>query len=154
MELPRHDDPEFGGDLSAWYRAYCNSFEVVPFSVPEGAGEKERAGLLTEAKRECDAALRMLAEAGLVWRYGPSEVGSGKSEGGSEAGERRTRLDRELKILCDKNIAAYFLIVWDFVSWGRVHSVPGAGSWVGRGDDGGVCAGVEQCLPGAVWAAV
>jgi len=70
-DLPRCDDPAFAGDLTEWYRAYCTCFEVVPFQVPEGCGEKERQGLLGEAKKECDAALRLLAEAGMVWRYGP-----------------------------------------------------------------------------------
>jgi DNA polymerase-3 subunit alpha len=147
VELPRHAEAEYGGDLSAWYRAYCDCFEVVPFSMPDGAGEKERAGLLAEAKRECDAALKLLAEAGLVWRYGPAELGSGRAEGGTQGAERRTRLDRELKILCDKNIAAYFLIVWDFVNWGRTHNVPALARGSGVGTMVGYVLGLSNACP-------
>jgi DNA polymerase III subunit alpha len=149
VELPRHDESEFGGDLSAWYRAYCACFEVVPFSVPEGAGERERTELLAEAKRECDAALRLLADAGLAWRYGPSskEIAGLKSETADQEAERRTRLERELKILCDKNIAAYFLIVWDFVNWGREHGVPALARGSGVGTMVGYVLGLSNACP-------
>ena len=75
----------------------------------------ERAGLLDEAGAECDAALRLLAEAGLVWRYGASA-------GGERAARVRERLERELGILADKNISAYFRL-WDFVNWGRQQGI-------------------------------
>src|SRR5205823_10031427 len=123
-------------DLTAWYREYCARFEVRPFRSQPTAEE------LAEAKTECDTALRMLAAAGMVWRYGPGANLDGSAPGGpalgagsltsldSEGSEtpgsesratkeesRAARLERELTILCDKGIAAYFLIVWDFVNW-------------------------------------
>ncbi|MBC7772431.1 MAG: PHP domain-containing protein, partial [Pyrinomonadaceae bacterium] len=63
--LPRHDDPAFGGDLTAWYKAYCSKFELRPFAKQPTPEE------LIEAKEQCDQALRMLAVGGFVWRYGP-----------------------------------------------------------------------------------
>jgi len=131
--LPRWDDPAFGGDLTAWYGAYCARFEVRPFQgVPTQAD-------LADARRECDAALHLLAEAGLVWRYGP----------GADAArpEVRARLDRELTILCDKGIAAYFLIVWDFVSWGRRHHVPALARGSGVGTMVGYVLGLSNACP-------
>src|SRR5262249_33443196 len=136
-----------GGDLSAWYRAYCACFEVVPFSVADGAGEKERLGLIGEAKRECDAALRLLAGAGLTWRYGPGQGSNLKSEVSAQEAERKARLERELKILCDKNIAAYFLIVWDFVNWGREHGVPALARGSGVGTMVGYVLGLSNACP-------
>jgi DNA polymerase III alpha subunit/REP element-mobilizing transposase RayT len=76
--LPRHDDAAFGGDLTAWYKAYCARFVLEPFDHIPTKDE------LTEAKAQCDTALRMLAEAGYVWRYGVplgGPAGSGAEPG-------------------------------------------------------------------------
>ncbi len=127
--LPRHDDPAFGGDLSAWYAAYCAAFEVRPMS---GSG----AGAGAASRRECDEALRLLARAGVVWRYGE---GAGA--------EVRERLERELKILCDKGIAAYFLIVWDFVNWARQRGIPALARGSGVGTMVGYALGLSNACP-------
>ncbi len=140
--LPAWDDPAFGGDLTAWYRAYCAQFEVVPFLVDQTSTQAERDRLLAEAKAECDAALRRLSEAGFTWRYGP-EAAQGKGE----AAERRARLDRELKILADKNISAYFLIVWDFVNWGRQRGIPANARGSGVGTMAGYVLGLSNACP-------
>jgi DNA polymerase-3 subunit alpha len=42
----------------------------------------------------------------------------------TNAFDKWARLNRELKILADKLISAYFLIVWDFVNWARQHGIP------------------------------
>ena len=156
-ELPRHDDPAFGGDLSRWYSAYCQGIEVVPFVLPDGASEQEKQTLLAQAKSECDDALRLLAEGGYVWRYGPSGsgttgtptlgVGEQESHHAERGGTQRARLERELKILCDKGIAAYFLIVWDFVNWGRTRGIPANARGSGVGTMVGYVLGLSNACP-------
>ncbi len=129
--LPRREDPEFGGDVGKWHAALCARFEVLPFD--REAGE----AALETARRECDAALRLLARAGMAWRYG--------SEEGSE--ERSARLEREIGILCSKGISAYFLIVWDFVHWGRGHGVPAIARGSGVGTMVGYVLGLSNACP-------
>ncbi|NUQ51344.1 MAG: DNA polymerase III subunit alpha [Phycisphaerales bacterium] len=150
-KLPRHDDPKYAGDLSAWYKDYCASFELKPFaSVPTQAE-------LAESKKNCDAALRMLSDAGFVWRYGPGEQARGtghlapEKTGAAHEADRRTaqmaRLERELKILADKNISAYFLIVWDFVNWGRQRGIPSNARGSGVGTMVGYVLGLSNACP-------
>ncbi len=133
--LPKHDDAEFGGDLTAWYTAYCARFNVEPFDHTPTAEE------IAASKVDCDKALRMLAEAGFVWRYGA------EANGGSANTERWTRLERELKILADKNISAYFLIVWDFVNWGRQRGIPANARGSGVGTMVGYVLGLSNACP-------
>jgi DNA polymerase-3 subunit alpha len=160
-DLPAHDDPAFGGDLTAWYKAYCARFELEPFDATR---DKADAGRL---KADCDKALRMLAEAGMVWRYGPH---GGTAQGGtalravsqdpppdSEAhgskspattlSDERARLERELGILADKDISAYFLIVWDFVNWGRQRGIPANARGSGVGTMVGYVLGLSNACP-------
>jgi DNA polymerase-3 subunit alpha len=135
-DLPKHDDPAFAGDLTAWFKAYCATFELKPFNA--STTDSERA----QAKADCDTALRMLSEAGYVWRYGPE--GAGDNE---QSKARRARLDRELKILCDKGISAYFLIVWDFVNWGRQRGIPANARGSGVGTMVGFVLGLSNACP-------
>ncbi|MBL8757462.1 MAG: DNA polymerase III subunit alpha, partial [Phycisphaerae bacterium] len=138
---PRPDDPRFTGDPTAWYQAYCAGFEVVPFAVPPGASTEDRARLAAQAKAECDEALRLLSEAGFIWRYGlPGQADQTTQE-------RRERLARELKILADKGISAYFLIVWDFVNWGRNNGVPAIARGSGVGTMVGYVLGLSNACP-------
>ena len=139
--LPTPDEARFAGDLSAWYQAYCEQFEVVPFAMPEGQDDAARAGLIAQAKGECDAALRMLAQAGMVWRYGP------EAPRGQAFADHRARLDRELGILANKGISAYFLIVWDFVNWGRGNGVPALARGSGVGTMAGYVLGLSNACP-------
>src|SRR4051812_43877271 len=68
--------------------------------------------------------------------------------GGVPTGEDEAgRLERELKILCDKNIAAYFLIVWDFVNWGRQHGIPALARGSGVGTMVGYVLGLSNACP-------
>ncbi len=139
--LPKVGDERFGGDLTAWYNAYCAAFEVVPFSIATGSSEKDIVRLNEEAKKECDTALRMIAEAGFVWRYGYDPDSAPKND------EKVARLERELKILADKNITAYFLIVWDFVSWGRRQGIPSNARGSGVGTMVGYVLGLSNACP-------
>lgn len=135
--LPRWDDPSFGGDPSAWYADYCAKFELRPFLQPPTAEQ------MAASKSACDAALRLLAEAGFRWRYGATA----KGEETGELAEKRARLARELKILTDKGISAYFLIVWDFVNWGRQRGIPSNARGSGVGTMVGYVLGLSNACP-------
>jgi len=154
-ELPAHDDPRYVGDLTAWFKDLCARFELAPVALGESDAGEEMASL----KEECDRALRRLAEAGMVWRYGPEILASRHeriegegSEGGdraeSEEGRRKwARLNRELAILADKLISAYFLIVWDFVNWGRQRGIPANARGSGVGTMVGYVLGLSNACP-------
>ncbi len=138
-ELPRHDDPKYAGDLTAWYKDYCTYFELVPFDHTPTPQE------LAESQEQCNRALRLLAEGGYVWRYGPDAANGGA--GAPAVVDRRARLERELKILADKNISAYFLIVWDFVNWGRQRGIPANARGSGVGTMVGYTLGLSNACP-------
>ena len=138
-DLPRHDDPKYAGDLTAWYKDYCTHFELVPFDHTPTPQE------LAESQEQCNRALRLLAEGGYVWRYGPDAANGGASA--PAVVDRRARLERELKILADKNISAYFLIVWDFVNWGRQRGIPANARGSGVGTMVGYTLGLSNACP-------
>ncbi|MFT5422799.1 MAG: DNA polymerase-3 subunit alpha [Phycisphaerales bacterium] len=150
--LPKHSDKEFAGDLTAWFKSFCAEITLEPANDPELKQE--------ELKKDCDRALRMLAEAGMVWRYGPGIIKSkhkvieGEAGGGLVQGEEASedwlkwaRLNRELKILADKLISAYFLIVWDFVNWGRQRGIPSLARGSGVGTMVGYVLGLSNACP-------
>ncbi|MGE3106889.1 MAG: DNA polymerase III subunit alpha [Phycisphaerales bacterium] len=170
--LPKHDEPAYAGDLSAWYKAFCSKFELKPFTQQPTADD------LKDAKMQCDKALRLLAEAGFIWRYGqPRTLLGGPTvpvglRSATEAPSshiaphpanqleliprratqelddvRSARLERELKILADKNISAYFLIVWDFVNWGRQRGIPALARGSGVGTMVGYVLGLSNACP-------
>ena len=141
---PRWDDPAFGGDLTAWYKAYCATFEVLPFAIPDSASDEDRKALLASAKTECDEALRLLSEGGFRWRYGR---GFDEAKAANPKDDYVARLERELKILADKNISAYFLIVWDFVNWGRQKGIPSNARGSGVGTMAGYVLGLSNACP-------
>ncbi len=139
--LPKWDDPGFGGDLGAWYGAYCAAFDLEPFREPPSSEQ------MRVAKGQCDTALRLLSEAGFRWRYGfdPAE---GRAKGAApERAALVARLDRELGILADKNISAYFLVVWDFVNWGRQRGIPANARGSGVGTMVGYVLGLSNACP-------
>ncbi|MGP1273271.1 MAG: DNA polymerase III subunit alpha [Phycisphaerales bacterium] len=178
-KLPRHDAPEFGGDLTAWFKAFCDRFELEPANDPSLNQ--------TQLKDECDRALRLLCRAGMVWRYGPGilkheheeiegeaappraaelspkvtegdsfsdtpsaspSLGTSPARGGGDINWLRwVRLNRELKILADKLISAYFLIVWDFVNWGRQRGIPALARGSGVGTMVGYVLGLSNACP-------
>ncbi len=163
-DLPKHTDPTFAGDLTAWYNAYCAKFEVVPFAMPEGADDGQKQALMAASKSECDDALTRLSEAGFIWRYGPGvarlaepgawaspaskvDAASEDASGPESRITKTARLHRELKILADKNITAYFLIVWDFVNWGRQQNIPAIARGSGVGTMVGYVLGLSNACP-------
>lgn len=124
------------GDLpegsTEWFEAFCRQYELLPFDA-ESSPELDQAQL----KEDCDQALRELCEAGLVWRYG--------KDGMTDA--IRQRLERELTILADKLISAYFLIVWDFVNWARQRGIPASARGSGVGTMVGYVLGLSNACP-------
>jgi len=151
-KLPKHSAKEFGGDLTAWYKAYCDCFSLDPANDPD----MDQASL----KVECDKTLRLLCEAGMVWRYGPwilehqhkkiegvDELPKGLEGEDADGWNKWARLNRELKILADKLISAYFLIVWDFVDWGRMRGIPSLARGSGVGTMVGYVLGMSNACP-------
>ncbi|MBZ0172031.1 MAG: hypothetical protein K8E66_06600, partial [Phycisphaerales bacterium] len=134
-DLPKHDDKAFGGDLTAWYKAYCAAFELEPFDATRDPADADKL------EADCDKALRMLAEAGMVWRYGPGVLDKARHA------DEWARLERELGILADKSISAYFLIVWDFVNWGRQRGIPANARGSGVGTMVGYVLGLSNACP-------
>jgi len=128
---PRYD-PARDGDLTEWFKAYCRTIELLPFDATKDADVSE-----AELRADCDRALRDLAEAGLVWRYGHDGI----------TPEVRARAERELKVLSDKAISAYFLIVWDFVNWARQHGIPATARGSGVGTMVGYVLGLSNACP-------
>jgi len=114
-----------------WFTEFCRSFRLEPFD------EEKDSETTEELKEQCDRALRMLAEAGAIWRYGTDPLDD----------EKRARLDRELRILNDKLISAYFLIVWDFVDWARQNGIPANARGSGVGTMVGFVLGLSNACP-------
>jgi DNA polymerase-3 subunit alpha len=119
-------------DPTGWFNRFCEGFELQPF---EAATATERD--LAAAKKACDEALRELAEAGALWRYGADGI----------TPQVRARLDRELQVLADKSISAYFLIVWDFVAWARRNGIPALARGSGVGTMVGYVLGLSNACP-------
>ena len=115
-----------------WFKAFCARYELLPFDAEKNP-DLDQAQL----KDDCDAALRELCEAGLIWRYGEKGI----------TDEIRARLERELKILADKLISAYFLICWDFVKWARQHGIPASARGSGVGTMVGYVLGLSNACP-------
>ncbi len=134
-ESPRPYDG--ASDVTAWFKAFCDDYRIEPFA-DDGSGEGA-----ADLKAEGDRALRELCEAGLVWRYGPGALDTNDAR----FDDIRARLDRELRILADKNISAYFLIVWDFVNWGRQRGVPAMARGSGVGTMVGYTLGLSNACP-------
>jgi DNA polymerase III subunit alpha len=136
-DLPHHDDAAYGGDLSAWYKALCQKFTLEPFDSTKDELDPE------QLKVDCDTALRMMSEAGMIWRYGPGILDRESPENAA----KWARLERELGILADKLISAYFLIVWDFVDWGRQREIPALARGSGVGTMVGFVLGLSNACP-------
>ena len=134
VKVERRPPTEEGIDEPAgstrWYKAFCSQYELLPFD-----SERDHASA-GELKEDCDLVLRQLAEAGAVWRYGEAITD-----------EHRARLDRELRILADKNISSYFLIVWDFVNEARRRGIPANARGSGVGTMVGYCLGLSNACP-------
>ncbi|MCB9838511.1 MAG: DNA polymerase III subunit alpha [Phycisphaeraceae bacterium] len=148
VRVVRPDKPRLytgRGDLTAWFKSFCGAFTLEPFDATRDDASAE------ELSAECDAALRELCEAGLIWRYGPALAPDAPAPRDGAERERvgaiRARLDRELEILSDKKISAYFLIVWDFVNWGRQQGIPSLARGSGVGTMVGYTLGLSNACP-------
>ncbi len=114
-----------------WYKALCAQIRVEPFDSNTDTDSED------DLKVQCDGALRVLTEAGGIWRYGRDGVDEAKRE----------RMERELKILKDKLISAYFMIVWDFVNEARSRDIPVNARGSGVGTMTGYCLGLSNACP-------
>ncbi len=126
---------------STWFQRFCSTYELLPVddqadSAADGA-DAEPGKTLEQRERECDQALRELCEAGLLWRYDREEI----------TAAHRARLDRELGVLSDKRISAYFLIVWDFVCEARRRGIPAMARGSGVGTMVGYLLGLSNACP-------
>ncbi len=124
-QLPAYD----GSDLNEWFKAACRLVALEAYALGSEDDDAVRRG--------CDDALRLLCEAGAIWRYGPDGA----------TGPRRERLERELGVLCSKNISPYFLIVWDFVNWARQNGIPALARGSGVGTMVGYLLGLSNADP-------
>ncbi|MBT6268857.1 MAG: DNA polymerase III subunit alpha [Phycisphaerae bacterium] len=129
---PKSIKPYTGGDLTEWFKEHCQLFTLHPWDSKVDTDVSEE-----KLKIDCDNALSCLCEAGLTWRYGADGV----------TDEIRARLERELRILSDKNISAYFLIVWDFVDWARQKGIPANARGSGVGTMVGYVLGLSNACP-------
>ena len=116
---------------AAWYEAFCSQYELMPFDALADRTPRD------QIKRNCDQALRELTEAGAIWRYGRDGI----------TDDIRQRIDRELGILAEKNISAYFLIVWDFVNEARRRAIPVGTRGSAVGTMVGYCLGLSNACP-------
>ncbi len=114
-----------------WFNSYCSQFALLPFDAVNDKTAPE------QLKNQCNDALKKLAEAGAIWRYGEAGI----------TPEIRARLDRELSVLAGKGIAAYFLIVWDFVNYARSNGIPALARGSGVGTMVGYCLGLSNACP-------
>jgi DNA polymerase-3 subunit alpha len=132
-------------DRTDWFKRFCARYEVLPYNASECDESPEAL------KAQCDEALRELCEAGLAWRYGaPPADGTAPADDAGDAHDWdaiRARLSRELGILRDKDISAYFLIVWDFVNWARQRGIPANARGSGVGTMVGYLLGLSNACP-------
>lgn len=122
---------EHAAGSTAWYKEFCATIRVHPFDSENDTDSED------DLKEQCDGALRLLTEAGAIWRYGTETLGE----------EHRARMERELKVLKDKLISAYFMIVWDFTNEARARDIPVLARGSGVGTMTGYCLGLSNACP-------
>jgi DNA polymerase-3 subunit alpha len=132
-------------DLTGWFKRFCAGYELEPIAELSALTDDERHAREDELHRQCDDALREICEAGLVWRYGARL--SAPDPADEHAAAIRARLDRELQILADKKISAYFMMVWDFVDWARQRGIPALARGSGVGTMVGYLLGLSNACP-------
>ncbi|MCI0363010.1 MAG: DNA polymerase III subunit alpha [Phycisphaerales bacterium] len=135
QNIPAYPDaslkPENRGNTD-WFVKFSSQYTIEPFDrslEPELTDD--------EIKRQCDHALQQLCLAGWEWRYGDQPHDPRIKE----------RLDREVRIISDKGISAYFLIVWDFVSYALRRGIPAAARGSGVGTMVGYVLGLSNACP-------
>ncbi|GAB4545548.1 MAG: DNA polymerase III subunit alpha [Phycisphaerales bacterium] len=148
VHVVRPDEPlAYAGepDRTAWFKKFCAMYDLEPVGELASLPDDERRARQEELEKACDVALRELCEAGLIWRYGAQVADASNTS--ERAREIRARLDRELGILADKHISAYFMMVWDFVNWARQHGIPANARGSGVGTMVGYLLGLSNACP-------
>ena len=130
-EVEAAPEAAFAPGSTQWYQVFCSRYELQPFDATKQNVSPE------QLKQQCDEAIRVLCEAGLRWRYGDEAI----------TVQIRERLDRELTILAEKSISAYFLIVWDFVNEARRRGIPCGARGSGVGTMVGYVLGLSNACP-------
>ena len=120
---------------TAWVKAFGETIRMEPFDEENDTDSPQ------ELARQCDGALRLLSEAGAIWRYGT------RGFEGEIGATRRARMERELKVLKDKLISAYFVIVWDFTHEARRRDIPVLARGSGVGTMTGFALGLSNACP-------
>ena len=73
--------------------------------------------------------IRELSREGLQQRHAAAPLANGRT-----AADYQTRLERELDVIIEMGFPGYFLIVADFINWGKEHGIPvGPGRGSGAG---------------------
>ena len=124
------ETPYSGGDLTET-SDHRSKFELAPFDAVHA-----KDITVDDVERECDALPQSLCEAGLI-RYGP--------EGVTE--EIRERRNRELRILVDKHISAYFLICATSSTGHGSRGIPANARGSGVGTMVGYILGLSNACP-------
>ena len=138
VKIEKEGDPRAAADArhergtTEWFKTFCGHYKLQPFDE-----EADKELTAEQLQRDCDQALRELTEAGLVWRYGEDGITQ----------QHRERLERELGILSEKEISAYFLIVWDFVNEGRRRGIPCSARGSGVATMVGYVLGLSNACP-------
>ncbi|MEM8737175.1 MAG: DNA polymerase III subunit alpha [Planctomycetota bacterium] len=132
---------EYPAGSTAWYKAFCATIRVQPFDSDHDTDSPD------DLKEQCDGALRLLTEAGAIWRYGLGGSEEDTEGSGGVTPEHRLRIERELKVLKDKLISAYFMIVWDFTNEARARDIPVLARGSGVGTMTGYCLGLSNACP-------
>ncbi|BAM04586.1 DNA polymerase III subunit alpha [Phycisphaera mikurensis] len=120
---------------TAWMKAFGETIRMEPFDEENDTDSPQ------ELAKQCDGALRLLSEAGAIWRYGT------RGFEGPVGATRRARMERELKVLKDKLISAYFVIVWDFTHEARRRDIPVLARGSGVGTMTGFALGLSNACP-------
>jgi len=95
-----------------------------------------------------DEYLRKLASEGLARRY-PWLSSQDMTEGDRRKGDEiKERLEKELEIIASMGYSGYFLIVWDFINYGKERGIPvGPGRGSAAGSLVAYCLGITDLDP-------
>ncbi len=177
VKVVRPESPrKYAGEanLTEWFKSFCAEYQLQPYDAnTESVSAAHLKSECDRALRElCEAGFVWRYGPDQT----PSPSGGGRGRGAASAAdasgddpgnaplsptlsqrerepegpsraELRARLERELQILSDKNIAAYFLIVWDFVNWARQRGIPALARGSGVGTMVGFTLGLSNACP-------
>lgn len=110
------------------------SIKHYPRYIPPSLENKSFSD--AEHKEETALFLKALCEENIPKRYSPAQLEKVQEKYPEQKplDVIRERLDYELKVILEKNLSDYLLIVWDFINWAKNHNIPvGPGRGSGAG---------------------